>query len=70
MRLAQQMATASPHVVADMVDASTFGDLSRKYRVMGVPAQFFNGKLSQVGAAPEGRIRQLVSQAAKLAPAT
>lgn len=69
MRLAHQMATASPKVTADMVDASTYGSLSNKYRVMGVPAQFFNGKLSQVGAAPEGRIRDLVTQAARL-PAT
>jgi len=67
VRLAQQMAVESPKVTADMVDASTYGELSTKYRVMGVPAQFFNGKLTQVGAAPEGRIRDLVRQAAKLA---
>lgn len=68
MRLAQQMAIASPNVMADMVDASTYGSLSNKYRVMGVPAQFFNGKLSQVGAAPEARIRDLVTQASKILP--
>jgi len=64
VRLAQQMAIASPKVTADMVDASTYGELSDKYQVMGVPAQFFNGTLTQVGAAPEGRIRDLVKEAA------
>jgi len=66
VRLAQNMALASANVVADMVDAATFGDLAAHYRVMGVPATFVDGSLSQVGAAPEERILDLVLQADRL----
>jgi alkyl hydroperoxide reductase subunit AhpF len=66
VRLAQDMAIASPKVVADMVDSTTYQELASRYRVMGVPASFFNGKLSQLGLAPEARVRQLVEQASKL----
>ncbi|MCL6597018.1 MAG: thioredoxin family protein [Firmicutes bacterium] len=67
VRLAHEMAFASDKVVADMVDASTYQELSEKYAVMGVPAQFFNGKLSQVGLAPEANVLRLVRQAGRLA---
>lgn len=66
MRLAHDMALASDHVVADMVDASTYMELAGHYRVMGVPATFVDGSLSQVGAAPEARILDLVRQADRL----
>lgn len=66
MRLAQDMALASANVVADMVDASTYAELASHYRVMGVPATFFDGRLSQVGAAPEERVLDLVVQADRL----
>lgn len=66
VRLAQEMAFASDKVVADMVDASTFSGLAEKYNVMGVPAQYFNGALSQLGAAPESTVLDLVRKAAHL----
>jgi glutaredoxin-like protein len=66
VHLAHEMAFASDKVVADMVDASTFPSLSDKYGVMGVPAQYFNGALSQVGAAPEHVVLDLVRKAARL----
>jgi predicted thioredoxin/glutaredoxin len=66
VRLAHDMALASDNVIADMVDASTYADLASYYRVMGVPATFFDGRLSQVGAAPESRILDLVMQADRL----
>lgn len=66
MRLAHSMALASANVVADMIDASTYGELASHYRVMGVPVTFVDGSLSQVGAAPEERILNLVVQADRL----
>ena len=66
MRLAHDMALASPNVVADMVDASTYMELAGHYRVMGVPVTYVDGSLSQVGAAPEARILALVQQADRL----
>lgn len=63
MRLAHDMALASENVVADMVDATTYGELAGHYGVMGVPATIVDGRLNQVGAAPEARILDLVVQA-------
>jgi alkyl hydroperoxide reductase subunit AhpF len=60
------MAFASAKIVGDMIDATTYQQLSDKYRITGVPASFFNGRLSQLGAAPEARIRDLVRQADRL----
>lgn len=64
------MALASDKVIADMVDATTYQRLSDKYHITGVPASFFNGRLTQVGAAPEGRIRELIRQADRLSGTT
>ncbi len=48
------MAMYSPHVVADMVDANEFMDLTRKHRVRGVPKTVINdGANSVEGAVPE-----------------
>ncbi len=69
VRIAHEMAFVSDKVVADMVDASTFQGLSEKYGVMGVPAQYFNGGLVQVGLAPEGVVLEHVQRAARLAGA-
>lgn len=63
MRLAHDIASVCPLVVADMVDASTFSDLAGRYRVMGVPMTLVNGRLTQLGAAPEGKIVDLVLEA-------
>jgi|GEM_PF-2822765 len=60
------MAIASPMVVADMVDASTYFELAGRYGVMGVPVTFADGRLSQVGAAPEDTILGLLQQADRL----
>jgi protein-disulfide isomerase len=52
-------------VIADMVDSSTYYDLASKYRVMGVPTTMANGKLRQMGAAPEAQMVSLVMRAAQ-----
>lgn len=54
--LAHQMAYYSPHVKADMVEATEFPQLSQKYQVMGVPRTVINEKEFQEGAAPENSI--------------
>jgi predicted thioredoxin/glutaredoxin len=66
VRLAHDIALASPWVVADMIDATTYSELAGRYRVMGVPVTYFDGRLSQLGAAPEERIVDLVLQADRL----
>jgi hypothetical protein len=47
------MAFANPHITADSVDAQEFFDLSRRYRVTGVPKTIVNDAIEILGALPE-----------------
>lgn len=53
MRLAHEMAFASPHVTAYAVEATEFPDLARQYRVNAVPKTVVNGEVEILGALPE-----------------
>ena len=47
------MAAANPLIVADAVKATEFMDLSRKYRVTGVPKTIVNETIEIMGGLPE-----------------
>lgn len=47
------MAFANPHITADAVDAQEFMDLSRRYRVTGVPKTIVNDDIEILGGLPE-----------------
>jgi len=47
------MAFESPRITAACVEATEFMDLSRKYRVTGVPKTIVNGTTEILGAVPE-----------------
>ncbi|MEY4634435.1 MAG: hypothetical protein RJA55_233 [Acidobacteriota bacterium] len=47
------MAAANPMITADAVEATTFMDLSRKYRVTGVPKTIVNETIEIMGGLPE-----------------
>jgi hypothetical protein len=47
------MAFASPHITATAVEATEFMDLSRRYRVTGVPKTIVNDTVEILGALPE-----------------
>jgi hypothetical protein len=51
--LAHRMAVESPHIRATSVDATEFMDLTRRYRVTGVPKTIVNGRIEILGAVPE-----------------
>ena len=51
--LAQRMAAESPFIRATCVEATEFLDLSRKYRVTGVPKTVVNESIEILGALPE-----------------
>lgn len=65
MRLAQHMAVASERVSATAIEATEFPELSRAYRVMGVPKIVINDRVEFEGAVPEkdflGAVLQAVS---------
>ena len=47
------MAFASPHITSHAIEAMEFIDLSRKYRVTGVPKTIVNEEIEIMGALPE-----------------
>jgi predicted DsbA family dithiol-disulfide isomerase len=47
------MAFANPHITADAIEATEFMDLTRKYRVTGVPKTVVNEDIEILGALPE-----------------
>ena len=47
------MAVESPHIRATCVEATEFMDLTRRYRVSGVPKTIVNGVIEMLGALPE-----------------
>ena len=47
------MAFANPNITADSVDAQEFFDLSRRYRVTGVPKTVVNDTIEILGGLPE-----------------
>ena len=53
MTLAHRMALESPHIRATCIEATEFMDLSRKYRVTGVPKTIVNETIEILGAVPE-----------------
>lgn len=57
------MAMESEHVIADVVEANEFPEMSQKYRVMSVPKIVVNEKTQFVGALPEDRYLQEVMKA-------
>ncbi len=61
------MAIESPHIRADVIEASEFPELVEKYHVVGVPKIIVNDKIEFEGALPEGRYVAEVMKAVKAA---
>ncbi len=51
--LAQKMAFSNPNITTTSVEATEFMDLSRQFRVTGVPKTVVNGTVEILGALPE-----------------
>ena len=47
------MAAANPNITADAIEATEFMELSRKYRVTGVPKTIVNETIEILGGLPE-----------------
>ena len=63
MRLAQHMSVASGRVRSTVIEATEFPELSRAYRVMGVPKVVINDRVQFEGAVPEPDFLGAVLQA-------
>jgi len=58
--LAHRMALESPNIRAACVEATEFMDLSRQYRVTGVPKTVINDTIEILGAVPEAEFVETV----------
>jgi hypothetical protein len=47
------MAFSNPHITSTAIEATEFMDLTRKYRVTGVPKTIVNETVEIMGALPE-----------------
>ena len=47
------MAFANPHITTSAIEATEFMDLTRRYRVTGVPKTIVNETVEIMGALPE-----------------
>lgn len=61
--LAHRMAVESSFIRATCVEATEFMDLSRRYRVNGVPKTIVNGRIEMLGALPEEEFLEGVLEA-------
>jgi hypothetical protein len=79
--LAHRMAVESPHIRATCIEATEFMELSRQYRVTGVPKTIVlgrrspgeggNGTIEMLGALPEDVfVRTAVGSPERPSPAT
>jgi glutaredoxin-like protein len=58
--LAHRLAVESPLITASCVEATEFMELSRKFRVTGVPKTIVNGSIEILGALPEDQFVRTV----------
>jgi glutaredoxin-like protein len=66
--LAHRMAFEHPLIHATCIEATEFMDLSRQYRVTGVPKTVVNGTIEILGAVPEETFVRTVLQQPTHAP--
>ena len=57
------MAMENPLIVADVVEANEFQNLSERYRVMSVPKTVINDRVEFVGAQPESKMLEALQRA-------
>tara|TARA_B100000949_G_scaffold88970_1_gene79373 strand:+ start:422 stop:613 length:192 start_codon:yes stop_codon:yes gene_type:complete len=63
--LAYQLAAASPHVTAAVIETTEFPDLVQKYRVTGVPKIVIDGEIEIMGTPGEGTFVEQIYKAFK-----
>ena len=56
------MAFSNPNITATSIEATEFMDLSRKFRVTGVPKTVVNDSIEIVGALPEADFIEMALQ--------
>ncbi|MDP8924893.1 MAG: thioredoxin family protein [Chloroflexota bacterium] len=57
------MAMENPLVVADVIGANEFPELSERYAVMSVPKTVVNDRTQLIGAQPEAKLLAAITEA-------
>lgn len=53
----------NPLIVADVIEANEFQELSARYRVMSVPKTVINDRVEFVGSLPEAKVLEALQRA-------
>jgi hypothetical protein len=53
----------NPLIVADVIEANEFQDLSERYRVRSVPKTIINDRIEFVGSLPESKVLEALQEA-------
>ena len=65
-RLAHHLAMENPLILADVIEANEFYELSERYGVRSVPKTVINDRVEFVGSLPEGKVLEALKEAVKL----
>jgi hypothetical protein len=57
------MAMENPLIVADVIEANEFQDLSERYRVRSVPKTVINDRVEFLGSMPEAKVLAALQEA-------
>lgn len=63
--MAHQLAMENPSIVADVIEANEFYELSERYSVTSVPKTIVNDRVQFVGSQPEARVLDAVHRAVR-----
>ena len=69
-RLAYHMALESPHITAEVIEASEFSELSQQFKVRAVPTTVVDGKVTIPGAVPDTALMDVIERVVQPAPLT
>jgi len=57
------MAMVNPLILADVIEANEFQELSERYRVRSVPKTIINNRIEFVGSLPEAKLLEALQKA-------
>ena len=63
--MAHQLAMENPLIVADVIEANEFQELSERYGVRSVPKTVINDRVEFLGSLPEAKVLDALHQAVR-----
>jgi hypothetical protein len=63
--VAHQLAMENPLILADVIEANEFHELSERYRVRSVPKTVIGDRIEFVGSLPEAKVLEALQEAVR-----